>query len=123
MKRFCSILIAVVVLATASGLHATTVVPPTFDQLVRDAEFVFEGKVTSTKSQWEGEGSERNIFTYVTFDVEDALKGSLGATFTMKMLGGTVGGESAAVADGPKFKEGDRDVLFVEHNGAQFIPL
>ena len=28
-----------------------------------------------------------------------------------------------AVTDAPKFKAGDRDVLFVENNGTQFIPL
>jgi hypothetical protein len=27
------------------------------------------------------------------------------------------------VTDAPKFKIGDHDVLFVEHNGSQFIPL
>ncbi len=123
MKRFCSVLMAFAVLVIANGLHATTVIPPTFDQLVRDADFVFEGKVASTRSQWEGEGAERNIFTYVTFNIEDALKGAPGATFTIRMLGGTVGDESAAVADGPRFKTGDHDVLFVEHNGTQFIPL
>lgn len=111
------------VVAIVSGLYATTVIPPTFDQLVRGADFVFEGRVASSRSQWEGEGNERNIFTYVTFSVEDALKGAPGPTFTIRMLGGTVGDESAAVADAPGFKTGDHDILFVEHNGAQFIPL
>ena len=27
------------------------------------------------------------------------------------------------VSDAPKFKVGDRDILFVEHNGNQFVPL
>jgi hypothetical protein len=39
------------------------------------------------------------------------------------MLGGTVGGETMEVADAPKFKVGDRDILFVENNGTQFVPL
>jgi hypothetical protein len=39
------------------------------------------------------------------------------------MLGGTVGAETMEVADAPKFKVGDRDILFVENNGTQFIPL
>ena len=39
------------------------------------------------------------------------------------MLGGTVDGETMEVTDGPKFKVGDRDILFVENNGSQFIPL
>ncbi len=32
-------------------------------------------------------------------------------------------GETIEVADTPKFKVGDRDILFVEHNGSQFVPL
>ena len=27
------------------------------------------------------------------------------------------------MTDAPRFKAGDRDILFVEHNGTQFIPL
>src|SRR5204862_5167829 len=40
-----------------------------------------------------------------------------------RMLGGTVEGETIEVSDAPRFKIGDRDILFVEHNGQQFIPL
>jgi hypothetical protein len=39
------------------------------------------------------------------------------------MLGGTVDGETMEVSDSPKFKVGDRDIIFVENNGSQFIPL
>ena len=41
----------------------------------------------------------------------------------MRMLGGTVDGQTMEVSDAPKFKVGDHDVLFVENNGSQFIPL
>ena len=61
--------------------------------------------------------------SYVTFHVEDTLKGSAGATYTMQLLGGTVDGETMEVTDSPKFQVGDRDILFVEHNGSQFVPL
>ena len=32
-------------------------------------------------------------------------------------------GETMEVSDTPKFKVGDRDILFVENNGSQFVPL
>jgi hypothetical protein len=41
----------------------------------------------------------------------------------MRMLGGTVGDRTMEVSDAPKFKVGDHDVLFIENNGSQFIPL
>ena len=106
-----------------TGARATTVIPPTFDQLVSEAELIFEGTVTEARSQWTGEGAERHIVTYVTFNIEDAVKGAPGKSYTIRMLGGTVDGETREVADAPKFKMGDRDILFVEHNGTQFVPL
>ena len=112
--------------AFAAGLPratATTVIPPTFDELVAQAETIFEGVVTDVTSQWVGEGAQRHIMSYVTFQVEDTLKGNPGQKYTIRMLGGTVDGESMGVSDAPKFKVGDKDILFVQNNGSQFIPL
>jgi len=103
--------------------RATTVIPPTFDELVSKAEVIFQGTVTDVRSQWIGEGAQHRIVSYVTFNVEDAMKGTPGATYTLRMLGGTVDGETMEVTDTPKFAVGDRDVLFVENNGSQFVPL
>jgi hypothetical protein len=102
---------------------ATTVIPPTFEQLVQQAELIFQGTVTASRSVWEGEGGDRHIETYVTFQVEDNVKGQAGASYTIRMLGGTVGDETMEVTDTPKFQVGDRDILFVEHNNDQFVPL
>lgn len=106
-----------------SVARATTVIPPSFDELVAQAELIFQGTVTGVQSQWVGEGGQRHIVSYVTVQVEDPIKGNPGKTYTMQMLGGTVGDETMEVSDSPKFKAGDRDILFVEHNGTQFIPL
>ena len=108
------------------GLHAargTTVIPPTFDELVSRAEVIFQGTVTDVRSQWTGEGAQHRIESYVTFKVEDAIKGAPGESYTLRMFGGTVDGETMEVSDSPKFKVGDRDIIFVENNGSQFIPL
>ena len=102
---------------------ATTVIPPTFDQLVQQAELIFQGTVTDVRSVWEGEGAQRHIETYVTFQIADSVKGNAGNSYTIRMLGGSVGDETMVVSDTPKFKVGDRDILFVEHNNEQFVPL
>jgi hypothetical protein len=106
-----------------TGVSATTVIPPTFDQLVKQAELIFQGTVTDSRSVWEGEGGQRHIETYVTFKIEDNVKGDAGSSYTIRMLGGTVGDETMEVTDAPKFSVGDREILFVEHNNDQFIPL
>lgn len=107
----------------ALSARATTVIPPDFDHLLTRAQVIFEGEVTGVQSQWIGEGSEHRIVTFVTFKVDDCLKGDAGTSYTMRMLGGTVDGETMEVTDAPKFAVGDHDLLFVENNGSQFIPL
>jgi hypothetical protein len=123
MKLFRSLIILSCLTLALPAARATTVIPPTFDRLVTDAEMIFEGTVTAMRSEWAGQGSERHIVTYVTFKIEDAIKGALGAEYTIRMFGGTVDGQTMEVTDAPRFKIGDRDILFVEHNGTQFIPL
>jgi hypothetical protein len=123
MKLLRSLLFLSLISLAFPAANATTVIPPTFDELVTKAEAIFEGTVTGTRSEWTGEGTNRHIVTYVTFKIQDAIKGAVGAEYTIRMFGGTVNGQTMEVTDAPKFKIGDRDILFVEHNGSQFIPL
>jgi hypothetical protein len=123
MKPFRLLLLVSVLAFTIATTRATTVIPPTFDQLVGDAEMIFEGTVSAMHSEWAGQGSERHIVTFVTFKIQDAIKGAPGPETTLRMFGGTIDGQTIEVADAPRFKVGDRDILFVEHNGTQFIPL
>ena len=123
MKLFRSLVFVSLIAVALPPLRATTVIPPTFDQLVEEADAIFEGTVTGLHSEWTGEGADRHIVTYVSFKVEDAIKGALGSDYTMRMFGGTVDGHTMEVTDAPRFKVGDRDILFVTHNGTQFIPL
>src|SRR6266513_1284202 len=123
MKKTSYLLLLAGLTVSVRTAQATTVIPPTFDELVAQAEVIFQGDVTDVKSQWVGEGAQRHIVSYVTFKVEDALKGTLGQSYTIRMLGGTVDGETMGVSDAPKFKVGDKDILFVENNGSQFVPL
>lgn len=123
MKRTSYLLLVAALIACLQTLRATTVIPPSFDQLVGQAEVIFQGNVSDVRSAWLGEGADRHIESYITFTVEDALKGDPGQSYTMRMFGGTVGDQSMGISDAPKFKVGDRDILFVENNGSQVVPL
>ncbi|PYJ09279.1 MAG: hypothetical protein DMF06_10515 [Verrucomicrobia bacterium] len=123
MKPLRFLMLLLLTVLAASSAQATTVIAPTFDQLVGDAELIFQGTVIEARSEWISQGAEREMVTYVTFDIKDAIKGAPGSNYTIRMLGGTIAGETREVADAPRFKAGDRDVVFVEHNGTQFIPL
>ena len=121
IRLFYLILVVTLLLRDA---RATTVIPPTFDELVEQAQIIFQGTVADVRCEWAGEGTQRAIVSYVTFRVEDPIKGEPGgATYTMRMLGGTIGNETMGIADAPTFKSGDRDIVFVENNGTQYIPL
>ena len=103
--------------------NATTVIPPTFEELTDRAELVFVGKVVSSRSEWRTVGTKRVIFTLVEFERQEVLKGQAGTSVTLQFLGGTVGDMTLEVAGVPKFNIGDREILFVEGNGVQFCPL
>jgi hypothetical protein len=119
--------IAVAVCATTwlfiMGANATTVIPPTFEEMTDRAELVFVGKVLSSRSEWRSVGIDRVIFTLVEFETHDVLKGNGGKSVTLQFLGGTVGEATLEVSGVPKFNAGDRVLLFVEGNGIQFCPL
>jgi hypothetical protein len=123
MKNPIGFLVYPVLFSLGFLANATTVIPPNFDQLVSRAQVIFEGEVTSLQSQWIGEGAQHRIVTFVTFKVDDTVKGDPGASYSIRMLGGTVDGRTMEVTDAPKFTVGDHDLLFVENNGSQFIPL
>ncbi len=123
MKTPSRSLTCALIIAASCAASGTTVIPPSFDELVSRAETIVQGTVTEVRSEWAGEGAQRHIVSYVTLRVEDTFKGNPGKQITLRMLGGTVGAETMEVADAPRFKAGDRDVLFVENNGTQFVPL
>jgi hypothetical protein len=115
----------VCLLSLAPIAHATTVVPPSFPELVAEADGIYRGRVTSIQARRvplpEGDGSV--IKTFVTFNVERVLKGPEQAQLTLEFLGGTIGDESVTVSGMPKFNIGAREIVFVQKNGVQFCPL
>jgi len=119
--------IAVAVCATTwlfiTGANATTVIPPTFEEMTDRADFVFVGKVVGSRAEWRTVGRDRVIFTLVDFETQQVLKGNADKSVTLQFLGGTVDGTTLEVAEAPKFNVGDRVVLFVEGNGVQFCPI
>ncbi len=115
--------IFIAMLAFVGNSVATTVIPPTFDELVEDAESVFEGTVISSQSKWVGKAEKRRIKTYYTFEVNELLKGDIPSPYILEVLGGTVDADTLHVDGAPKFEIGDKVILFVTNNGAQFVPL
>ena len=123
MRRLPLLLLLVLVLAPFAG--ATSVVPPTFPELVDEADAIYRGRVAAIQARRvalpAGQGDV--IKTFVTFAIERVLKGAERSEITLEFLGGTVGDESLVVSGMPTFNLGAREIVFVQKNGVQFCPL
>lgn len=109
----------------AASARATSVVPPTFAELVAEADAIYRGRVTQQQVRRvelpDGNGSV--IKTFVSFAIERVLKGPPATEVVLEFLGGTLGEERLEVSGMPTFAAGNREIVFVQKNGVQFCPL
>lgn len=113
----------VLAVATATGAGATTIQPPSFPELVAEAEVVIRGVVTALRSETFESPQGTGIRTLVTLRVERMLKGAPVPEVQLVQLGGTVAGRTLRIAGVPQFRLGDRQIVFVAGNGRVFCPL
>ena len=111
MKSMAGIILLVACHISSAAL-ASTVLQVTFEQLATSSELIFEGEVIASESKWDSDQSE--IHTYVTFRVNEVIKGSAGMHVVLRFLGGNVG-EIGLEVSGSTFPEvGERGIYFVE---------
>jgi hypothetical protein len=128
-KQVWCLLLAGTLQASVSNVEATILDPVSPRQLVEQAELIFEGVVAEVQyrnSDVSGPDDVALPHTFVTFAVENVLKGSVadGSHITLRFEGGRAGQNKAMLVPGiPLFDVGDRDVLFVKGNGAVPCPL
>ncbi len=115
--------VAALGLLFASLAQATTVVPPTFSELVAEAESIVRATVTRIESRRVPAGDGLTIKTFVEFKVKKRLKGAAPDVVTLEFLGGTVGDESLQIVGMPRFRVGETEIVFVTGNGVQFCPV
>lgn len=117
MKEKCHLsnLIAIlffITLAPISNGNAASVREVTMEEMLQVCQFVFEGKVISVEAK---EDSRKRIHTFVTFRINEIIKGEHpDSTITLTFLGGTAGDMALMVSD-MKFPEvGEHGIYFVE---------
>jgi len=109
--------------STATAAHATTVVPPSFTELVNGSDYIVRTVVKSVSSEWREQSGHRNIFTRVELEILEVVSGAPPRPLILEMLGGRVGDNEMVVHGVSQFAVGDEDILFVRGNGRQFYPL
>lgn len=107
----------------AAAVHATSIRPPTLDELIAQSTRVVEVVATNTTSYWEHTTEGRIIRTKIQFEVLDPILGPNGKDLTLTFLGGTIGNRSMSVAGQPRFQTGETSILFIEQTDNAFCPV
>lgn len=111
---FCSALVA----------RATSVEPPTFDELVNQSDYIVQAVVTSvTPYQRTMPNGHQTIYSRVELQVKESIAGKPPASVVLEVLGGKLGDRELAIEGAPKFRVGEEGVFFVQGNGTQIFPL
>lgn len=102
--------------------------PSSLDHLAERANLIFKGQVIKVESRFAQPLPNQKRpapYTFVTYQVEQTLKGELTeSTMTLRFAGGPYNKDEYTLVDGlPLMDVGDRDVLFVRDNGEDPCPL
>jgi hypothetical protein len=110
-KRF--LILCFLALAALGRAWATTVLPLTLDDIVGTANVAFEA--TCIENRIEHDPQTNLIVTYTTFAVHDVIKGEVGATYTIKQVGGEMPGRDVAfkMHGIPTFTQGQDYIVFL----------
>jgi hypothetical protein len=104
-------LAALTVLVTlAASARATTFVGMSVRILARAADAIVIATVQEIETV---AGADGTISTLVTLDVESVVKGSVERRLTLKQPGGSIGGRTLWIAGSPRFRTGERQLVFL----------
>lgn len=109
--------------AIAASGRATTVVPPDFDQLVNESDYVVRAVIESVTAEYRDGPQGRLIVTKARLRIRETAVGTPPALVELEMLGGQIGDDHLIVSGAPVFRVGDEDFLFVRDNGRNITPL
>ncbi len=116
-RLFLSLLLLVAV-----HVQGATLMPIDVATQVDQADLIFSGTVIGVESVPVRDRSF--AFTYVTFQVDETLKGAADGPFlTLRFGGGHADGMGYSVSGVPRFAPGGRHVLFVRGNDRLMLPL
>ena len=113
MRR--AFLFVVASLLISPGVHATTIVPAEFREVVNGSQIIVHGRVSEIRAVLMD--GRRRIDTIVTLDVGTVLRGGSAETITFRVPGGTVGRYRSIMVGAPQFQTGEEVVMFLRAEG------
>jgi len=117
---------ALALMAVIPSARATTVIQPTFEQMVGSADYVVRVVVKSVESSWRDDTTrpgQRYIGSNITLDVREVITGTPPSPLVLDVVGGKVGKEELSISGTPKLVVGQECILFVRGNGRTFFPV
>ena len=112
-KTHAVLTIVVAILALPLSTAASTGPRWSMRQLARFSDAIVVGRVASVTSGWDGAAD--TLYTYVSVDVSDVIKGGVRTgRVTIKQLGGESGPIGLHVFDQASFSSGEEVLLFLE---------
>lgn len=120
VKQLATALTCSLCLLVFSSASATTILGMDIDKVAADAEFVFEGTVINSETRQDSNNGV--ISTYVTFRIDDIVKGEYsGESAELKFMGGVFNGEIVQVS-GMRIPEmAEHGIYFVESMSRDLI--
>jgi hypothetical protein len=113
MRIVCFVVCCVI--ASAVPARSTVLVSADLGELTREARAIARGRVVALESRWAAD--RRSIETVVSLEVEEYLKGGLGAVLQFRVPGGRVGRYRNIIAGAPEFAVDQRIVVFLGARG------
>ena len=110
MRVVCSVVAAVFLIAPGPST-ALTVLPATFEELVRESTAVVYGTVISVRGAWTVD--RRTIESVVTLNAVEHFKGTDTDVTTFSVPGGEASGRILIIPGAPTFRPGDSVVVFL----------
>jgi len=95
-----------------TAANATTLVKLSTEQMTDASDYIVRGTVQAITA---GTDERGHIWTHVTIDVDERLKGPMGLqTLTVDVQGGTMGARATVVPLSPRFAIGESVLAFAE---------
>jgi len=121
IKLFLVLAIPMLLLIGAQAALATTVQKLTLQDLAKKSDSIVMARVDDAVASWDA--GHKEIYTFITLNVLQPVKGNQGATtITLRQLGGTVGNIASVVPGMPSFRKGEEVVVFLTQKDAAGYP-
>jgi hypothetical protein len=97
-------------LAACQPTGATTLMRMSLAQMSHAAQLIVRARCVGESTGWDA----GEIWTFTSFQVEEAWRGSAPSQISVRLLGGRLGNITSSVAGVPRFSAGEDVVLFLE---------